>query len=86
MAAFSMKKGGKEVGSAKVYAPPHQGSKPYSAQQALAETESGGAPSDMNVSVGNVSRKAQPGVKTSGIQMRGAGAATKGKMSRGPMG
>jgi len=25
------------------------------------------------------------GVKTSGIKMRGAGAATKGRMSRGPM-
>ena len=27
----------------------------------------------------------QTGIKTSGIKMRGTGAATKGKMSRGPM-
>lgn len=32
------------------------------------------------VSIGN-----NDGVKTSGIKMRGAGAATKGVMSRGPM-
>jgi hypothetical protein len=36
--------------------------------------------------VGNVARKPAPGAKTSGIRMRGAGAATKGVMSRGPMG
>jgi len=35
--------------------------------------------------VGNVAANKPPGVKTSGIQMRGAGAATKGKMCRGPM-
>ena len=28
----------------------------------------------------------QTGVKTSGVQTRGNGAATKGKMARGPMG
>jgi hypothetical protein len=37
------------------------------------------------MSVGNVNRRAQPAAKTSGIKMRGAGAATKGFMSRGPM-
>jgi hypothetical protein len=39
----------------------------------------------VNMSVGNVTRNEQPGVKTTGIKMRGAGAATKGFMSRGPM-
>ena len=34
---------------------------------------------------GNISSSAQPGTKTSGIQMRGTGCATKGTMSRGPM-
>jgi hypothetical protein len=41
---------------------------------------------DVNMSVGNITRTAQPGTKTSGIKMRGAGAATKGTMCRGPMG
>jgi hypothetical protein len=36
----------------------------------------------MRVSMGNPNRD---DVKTSGIKMRGAGAATKGTMSRGPM-
>tara|TARA_R110000868_G_scaffold410844_1_gene700440 strand:- start:2003 stop:2227 length:225 start_codon:yes stop_codon:yes gene_type:complete len=40
----------------------------------------------VNMSVGNITREAQPGTKTSGLKMRGAGAATKGTMCRGPMG
>jgi len=39
----------------------------------------------VNMSVGNVTRNEQPGTKTTGIKMRGTGAATKGFMSRGPM-
>jgi hypothetical protein len=39
----------------------------------------------VNMSVGNINRRPQPATKTSGIKMRGAGAATKGVMSRGPM-
>jgi hypothetical protein len=40
----------------------------------------------VNMSVGNISKAAgnQP-VKTSGIKVRGTGAATKGLMARGPM-
>ena len=38
-----------------------------------------------NVSVANSRSNDYPPEKTSGIQMRGTGAATKGKMSRGPM-
>ena len=39
-----------------------------------------------DVSVGNISKSAgNETTKTSGIRMRGAGAATKGVMSRGPM-
>jgi hypothetical protein len=39
-----------------------------------------------DVSIGNISKSAgnEP-VKTSGIKMRGTGAATKGLMARGPM-
>jgi hypothetical protein len=43
-------------------------------------------PASVNMSVGNVYRRPQPEAKTSGIKMRGTGAATKGVMSRGPMG
>jgi len=38
-----------------------------------------------NVSVANSRSNEYPPTKTSGIQMRGTGAATKGVMSRGPM-
>lgn len=39
----------------------------------------------VNMAVGNVYRRPAPAAKTSGIKMRGTGAATKGVMSRGPM-
>jgi hypothetical protein len=39
-----------------------------------------------NVSVANQRSDEYPGVKTSGIKIRGTGAATKGVMARGPMG
>lgn len=35
--------------------------------------------------VGNTAMGKPPGVKTSGIKIRGTGAATKGTMARGPM-
>ena len=38
-----------------------------------------------NVSVANARSNDYPGVKTSGIKIRGTGAATKGVMARGPM-
>jgi hypothetical protein len=44
------------------------------------ESLPGGMPA-RSVSIGNKTREP----KTSGIEMRGAGAATKGRMSRGPM-
>jgi len=40
---------------------------------------------EMNISVGNVSKGNYAPTKTSGIEMRGGKAQTKGKMSRGPM-
>ena len=45
------------------------------------ESTPGGMPA-RRVSMGNPGRD---DVKTDGIEMRGAGAATKGRMSRGPM-
>lgn len=86
MAKFSMKRGGKEVGPASVYAPPH------TMKGAAVDSSSAGSgprmgreAADVNMSVGNINRQAAPGVKTTGIKMRGTGAATKGVMSRGPM-
>mgnify|MGYP006300543971 CR=1 FL=1 len=40
---------------------------------------------DTNVSVANRRSNDYPGTKTSGIKIRGTGAATKGVMARGPM-
>ena len=41
--------------------------------------------SSRSMSVGNVSTSMNNKIKTSGIQVRGGGAQTKGKMARGPM-
>jgi len=85
MATFSKKMMGKEVGSASTYAAPHnmQG-------KAVKMSTNPGKPSDisstttMKMSVGNYNN-GQNETKTSGIKVRGTGAATKGLMARGPM-
>jgi hypothetical protein len=88
MATFSAKKGGKEVGSADVYAPPHNmdgkagtdlSNNGYGANSQRVEL------SDMAVSVGAVRSKPYMETKTTGIKTRGNGCATKGTMARGPM-
>jgi hypothetical protein len=101
MAKFSKKLMGKEVGDASVYAEPHdmkgkplgifgrtlapgvnppsrttKGPNTLSAREV---TPSSGA---MRVSMGNPARD---DVKTTGIETRGNGAATKGRTARGPM-
>jgi hypothetical protein len=92
MAKFSMKQGGKEVGSAEVYAQPHDmsGKKLTDSgvlyqtdpnQMSAMESTPGGMPA-RRVSGGN---PANTNVKTTGIKIRGTGAATKGVMARGPM-
>jgi len=86
MATFSKKIMGKEVGDAKVYAKPHT----MSGKEVKASTNPGSGPdhsdaSTVNMSVGNISRRPAPAAKTSGIKVRGTGAATKGLMARGPM-
>ena len=87
-----MKKGGKEIGSAAVYAQPHtmDGKKMTKAPQEFG-TNPGFPPNrskadTYDVSVGNISKSAgdEP-TKTDGIKIRGTGAATKGLMARGPM-
>jgi hypothetical protein len=92
MAKFSMKKGGKEVGDAKVYAKPHTmdgkamktsdiGYKTDPNSMSASESTPGGMPA-RRVSAGNPARD---DVKTTGIETRGNGAATKGRIARGPM-
>lgn len=80
-----MKLGGKEVGPAKVYAQPHDMSGRAGArmeQPMGAETLKDG----IRMSVGSIGTAAPEAIETSGIVARGVGAATKGKMARGPMG
>ena len=88
MAKFSKKVGGKEVGQANVYATPHT----MKSGASSISNNPGSLPDssearNINMSVGNISRNPGAGAtKTSGIKIRGTGAATKGTMARGPMG
>ena len=92
MATFSMKKGGKEVGPASVYAQPHDMSGKKMTQAPVEFGTNPGYPpnksrlENADVSLGQFSKSAgDEKIKTDGIKMRGAGAATKGVMARGPM-
>jgi hypothetical protein len=87
MATFSKKLMGKEVGDAKVYATPHT----MTGKVVKPSTNPGKEPNHskldtLDMSVGAYSKSAgdEP-TKTSGIKIRGTGAATKGVMARGPM-
>lgn len=87
MAKYSMKKGGKEVGPASVYATPHtmKGAKVVATQNP-GKGKNGSDIDSVDMSVGNIDKsKGEAPVKTSGIKIRGTGAATKGVMARGPM-
>jgi hypothetical protein len=89
MAKFSQKMMGKEVGPASVYAAPHTmdgkpgtGSKKMQDPNTMSAKQVSPRTPAMRVSAGD------PGaddVKTTGIKIRGTGAATKGLMARGPM-
>lgn len=86
--AFSKKMMGKEVGDASVYAEPHHMTgKKFTISGNPGKEANSSKLDTMNVSIGAISRSAgnEP-VKTDGIRMRGTGCATKGVMSRGPMG
>jgi len=84
--AYSMKRDGKEVGPASLYAPPHTMD-----GKAMKISNNPGKPSEisststMRMSVGNYNNGPDKPTKTSGIKTRGNGAATKGVMARGPM-
>jgi hypothetical protein len=95
MAKYSKKVMGKEVGDGTFYAPPHtMDGKDMGPKQAMMAVS---RPPDPNTLAANqmtcstVAGRVSAGdpgadrVKTSGIKMRGAGAATKGTMCRGPM-
>jgi hypothetical protein len=96
MAKFSKKVMGKEIGDAQIYAEPHtMKGKTMNAKDAMLSVS---RPPDPNSLAAN---KMKPGgqpaprvsagdpaandVKTTGIKIRGTGAATKGVMARGPM-
>ena len=87
MATYSKKMIGKEVGDAKVYAKPHT----MTGKEVKASNNPGKEPNrskldTLDVSVGAESKSAgDEKIKTSGIKVRGTGAATKGLMARGPM-
>ena len=87
MATFSKKMMGKEVGDAKVYAKPHtMTGKAVSASENPGKGPNRSKLDEYDVSIGAISKSAgnEP-TKTSGIKIRGTGAATKGVMARGPM-
>jgi hypothetical protein len=81
--AYSMKKGGKEVGPASVYAPPHtMDGKPMKGSSGPNQSKL----DTLDIAIGAYSKSAgDEQVKTTGIQTRGNGCATKGTMARGPM-
>jgi hypothetical protein len=85
MSKYSQKLMGKEVGQAHVYAEPHtmqgkKASKVESGRKLPFNKKKDWTPMD------GVSITSNDEVKTTGIKIRGTGAATKGVMARGPMG
>ena len=86
--AFSKKIMGKEVGDASVYAEPHHMTgKKFTISDNPGKEVNSSKLDTMDVSIGAISKSAgDEKIKTDGIRMRGTGCATKGVMSRGPMG
>jgi hypothetical protein len=88
MAKFSMKKGGKEVGPAEVYAAPHTMDGKATNIVADSTTKPGKDKiNQMNMSVAGVSKGNYSPINPYGVGvMRGYGAATKGRKISGKMG
>ena len=72
---------------AEKYAPPHTMSgKSVGNELPAMSTQSGkDYMNEMNISVGNVSKGNYPTAKTTGVETRGNGAATKGRKAFGPI-
>jgi hypothetical protein len=86
MAKYSMKRDGKEVGPAEVYAEPHTMSgKKVTVAGAIKDTSGAKVMDDLDISVGGISKNLGKSTKTDGMKIRGTGCATKGVMARGPM-
>lgn len=86
MAKFSQKVKGKEVGSASVYAAPHDmKGKATSIDADSRYTPGARVMDEMNPSVGGLSKGNYKATKSDGVVTRGNGAATKGTKARGPM-
>jgi hypothetical protein len=92
MTKFSKKVGGKEVGQADTYAVPHtmSGGK-VDISEAISIKRDPNTQSASEVKPGKPAMRVSMGnpnaddVKTDGIETRGNGAATKGRIARGPM-
>jgi hypothetical protein len=85
MATYSKKMMGKEVGDAATYAAPHKmNGKPLVMSTNPGKDSSISSTTTMKMSLGNYNN-GESQTKTTGIKVRGTGAATKGLMARGPM-
>jgi hypothetical protein len=83
---FTMKRGGKEIGGASVYAKPHTGSSPkVELGNGYGKPNKGDQLDELCVSVNAISSRPCAEPKTTGIKTRGNGCATKGTIARGPM-
>ena len=82
-----MKRDGKEVGPASVYAEPHtMDGKAMKISNNPGKDPNRSKLDTYDVSIGAISKSAgNETTKTSGIKTRGNGCATKGVMARGPM-
>jgi hypothetical protein len=88
MAKYSMKVKGKEVGPAEVYAEPHTMSgKDVTAQDYSVYKTGSECMASMTISVGGISKGSYAPINPYGVgEMRGYGAATKGRKISGKMG
>jgi hypothetical protein len=88
MAKYSMKKNGKEVGPAEIYAAPHTMDGGDTSVKTYQKTQPGkDAINKMNMSVGGYSKGDYAPENPYGVGvMRGYGAATKGRKISGKMG
>jgi hypothetical protein len=65
--------------------PTYNQPKPAATQAVLASADNKKFMKEMNVSIANTHSNDYKPTKTSGIKIRGTGAATKGVMARGPL-